>query len=116
MSYDTTRDDLQNLFSEVGSVVEIFVPTERHTGRPRGFAFVEFADDGAAATAIERFDGHELGGRNLRVSEAQERQRRAPSYGDGGGGGGGWSPGPPPPKGGKPKGSRRNLRSRKRGF
>ena len=86
MSYDTTRDDLQTLFSEVGSVVEVFVPTERHTGKPRGFAFVEFADDGSAATAIERFDGHELGGRNLRVSEAQERQRRAPSFGDGGGG------------------------------
>ena len=113
MSYDTTSAELESLFSEVGEVVEIFVPTDRNTGRPRGFAFVEFTDSSAVAAAIERFDGHELQGRNLRVSEAEERQRRPPGGSDGGGYGGG-----PPrgPKGGKPKGSRRNIRGRKRGF
>ena len=119
MSYDTTSSDLETIFSEVGEVVEIFVPTDRSTGRPRGFAFVEFTESSAAAAAIEKFDGHELQGRNLRVSEAEERQRRPPSFADGaGGGGGGGGYGPPRggPKGGKPKGSRRNIRGRKRGF
>ena len=113
MSYDTTSGELESLFSEVGDIVEIFVPTDRATGRPRGFAFVEFTEQSAAAAAIEKFDGHELQGRNLRVSEAEERQRRPPD----GGGGGGFGGGPPRgPKGGKPKGSRRNIRGRKRGF
>ena len=88
MSYDTTSSELESIFSEVGEVVEIFVPTDRSTGRPRGFAFVEFTEKSAAAAAIEKFDGHELQGRNLRVSEAEERQRRPPSYSDGAGGGG----------------------------
>ena len=112
MSYDTTSSELETLFSEVGEVVEIFVPTDRNTGRPRGFAFVQFTEQAAAAEAIEKFDGHELQGRNLRVSEAEERQRRTPNYSDGG------SQGPPrgPKGGGKPKGSRRNIRGRKRGF
>ena len=115
MSYDTTRGELETLFSEIGEIAEIFVPTDRATGRPRGFAFVEFTESSAAAEAIEKFDGHELQGRNLRVSEAEERQRRAPSYSDGGGGGYG-PPRGPRGGGGKPKGSRRNIRSRKRGF
>jgi len=119
MSYDTTSRDLETLFSEVGEVVEIFVPTDRSTGRPRGFAFVEFTEASSVATAIEKFDGHELQGRNLRVSEAAERQRRPQGFSDGGGGGGGYGAGPPRgPKGGggKPKGSRRNIRGKKRGF
>ncbi len=115
MSYDTTSAELETIFSEVGEVVEIFVPTDRSTGRPRGFAFVEFTEKTAAAAAIEKFDGHELQGRNLRVSEAEERQRRPPSYSDGSGSGG-YGAGPPRGKGGKPKGSRRNIRGRKRGF
>ena len=113
MSYDTTSAQLETIFSEVGEVVEIFVPTDRSTGRPRGFAFVEFTEQSSAAAAIEKFDGHELEGRNLRVSEAEERQRRPPSFADGGGGYGG---GPPRGRAAKPKGSRRNIRGRKRGF
>ena len=116
MSYDTTSSELETIFSEVGEVVEIFLPTDRSTGRPRGFAFVEFTESSAAAAAIEKFDGHELQGRNLRVSEAEERQRRPPSFADGGGSGGGYGPPGGGPKGGKPKGSRRNIRGRKRGF
>lgn len=115
MSYDTTSSELETLFSEIGEVVEIFVPTDRATGRPRGFAFVEFTEKTAAASAIEKFDGHELQGRNLRVSEAEERQPRPPSYADGGGDGYGGGP-PRGSKGAKPKGSRRNIRGRKRGF
>ena len=114
MSYDTTSAELETIFSEIGEVTEIFVPTDRTTGRPRGFAFVEFTEQSAAAQAIEKLDGHELQGRNLRVSEAEERQRRPPGSSDGGRGFGG---GPPRgPRAGKPKGSRRNIRGRKRGF
>jgi cold-inducible RNA-binding protein len=122
MSYDTTSRELETLFAEVGEVVEIFLPTDRSTGRPRGFAFVEFTEASSVATAIEKLDGHELQGRNLRVSEAAERQRRPPGFSDGGGGGGGGGYGAGPPRGpkggggGKPKGSRRNIRGKKRGF
>jgi RNA recognition motif-containing protein len=109
LSYDTTQDELETLFAEAGPIQEVFLPVDRATGRPRGFAFVEFQSSEAAAQAIEKFDGHSLNGRNCRVSEAAERTR-APSF----------SPDPfsdgRPPRGAKPKGSRRNLRGRKRGF
>lgn len=110
MSFDTTQSELETLFSEVGEVRDIFLPTERGTGRPRGFAFVEFAQQEDAAEAMNKFDGYELRGRNLRVNEAEERQPRSPGFSDGGGFGG------PSGKRGKPKGSRRNARARKRGF
>jgi cold-inducible RNA-binding protein len=109
MTFDTTQSELEALFSELGEVRDVFLPTERDTGRPRGFAFVEFAQQEAAAEAIKKFDGYELHGRNLRVNEAEERPRRSPGFSDGGSGG-------PPKRGPKPKGSRRNARSRKRGF
>ena len=111
LSYDTTEDDLNKLFSEVGQVAEVTMPLDHITSRPRGFAFVVLNDEGVVAEAIQRFDGYELRGRSLRVSQAEERQRRAPNYGGG--------PGARPrgPRGGsKPKGSRRNLRAKKRGF
>lgn len=117
VSFDATREELENLFSEAGEVVEVFLPADRDTGRPRGFAFVEFADPGSVSEAIARFDGQELLGRNLRVNEAEER--RPPRFSDdgfGGGGGGGYSPGWKKDKRSKPKGSRRNLRARKRGY
>jgi cold-inducible RNA-binding protein len=77
---------VEALFSEVGDVVEVFLPIERETGRPRGFAFVEFQDADSVSQAILKLDGHELDGRNIRVSEAQER-RRAPGGPPAGGGG-----------------------------
>lgn len=128
VSFDTTKAELEALFGAVGELSEVFVPTDRETGRPRGFAFVEFTDAAAAQAATQRFDGYELNGRPLRVNEAQERRPRAPSFNPGppppdfggpppfdrGGGGGGGGRGFPP--GGKPKGSRRNLRRKKRSL
>ena len=111
MSYDTTEDDLESLFSSVGQVTQVSVPYDRISGRHRGFAFVELNDEGAIAEAIQRFDGYEFHGRNLRVSRAEERQRYTPNYGSGPGARPRGSRGGP-----KPKGSRRNLRAKKRGF
>jgi len=120
MSFDTTREELQELFAQAGEITEVVVPTDRMSGRPRGFAFVSFATDEAAAAAIQKLDGQELGGRNLRVNEASaERPQR--SFGGGGGGfsrpfgGGGGRPGGPG-GGARPKGSRRNVRARKRSI
>lgn len=91
----------------------MFLPADRMTGRPRGFAFVEYEDDLAAAEGIRKFDGFDLKGRTLRVSEATER-RGGP--GPGGFQGGNRPGGPPPGKRPKPKGSRRNARGRKRSL
>lgn len=112
LSFETTQAELESLFSSVGPVSEVFVPTDRTTGRPRGFAFVEFEDAAAAATATERLDGFELNGRNLRVSEAQERRPRAPTFAARGGP----APSPGSFRASKPKGSRRNLRRKKRSL
>ena len=114
------------MFSQVGPVADVVLPVDRATDRPRGFAFIEFSESDLVSKAIEQLDGVELGGRPLRVSEARERAPR-PSFGggwqDSGGAGGdsgggsrpGWSP-DRPPKSSRPKGSRRGVRGRKRGF
>ena len=153
LDFNTTRDEVEALFAQVGTVRDVFLPTDRESGRPRGFAFVEFESDEDAAKAIEKFNGHDLGGRALRVNAAEDRPPRAGGgggrsfggggggrggggggytggggggyggggggygggggggYGGGGGGGYGGSGG-----GGKPKGSRRNIRAKKRGL
>ena len=90
LSYDTTEDDLRALFSQHGEVSDLHLPTDRETGRPRGFAFVEMPDDGAAEAALEAINGTEVGGRTLTVNKARERTERG---GGGGGGGGGRSGG-----------------------
>lgn len=117
-------------------MVDAKVPTDRETGRPRGFAFVEFEDDEAAMKSISLMNGKDLKGRPLRVNEAENRPPRpagggAPFRPSGGGPGFGagrsfGAPPPPPPdsfddfgRGDRPfkaKGSRRNIRRRKRGF
>ena len=85
LSYDTTEQDLMEFFSADGRQVErVSIITDRDTGRPRGFAFVEMAQAADAQSAIEALDGQDLLGRPLRVNEAHDRQR-----GGGGGGGGG---------------------------
>src|SRR5216684_6490265 len=92
LDFNTTRDEVEALFSQVGTVRDVLLPTDRESGRPRGFAFVEFESDEDAAKAIEKFNGHDLGGRALRVNAAEDRPPRAGGGGAGrsfGGGGGG---------------------------
>jgi RNA recognition motif-containing protein len=159
LDYNTRKEEVQGLFVQVGEIRDVFLPTDRETGRPRGFAFVEFANDEDAAKAIEKFNGYQLGGRALRVNAAEDRPRGAGGggggrgfggggggrgfgggggdrggygggggggYGGGGGGGygggggdydgGGWGGGGGAPGGGKAKGSRRNIRGKKRSL
>ena len=87
LSFDTNEDSLRNALSQDGrGVKEVNLVMDRDTGRPRGFAFAEMANDNDAQAAIKALDGAELDGRNLKVNEAHERQPRS---GGGGGGGGG---------------------------
>jgi cold-inducible RNA-binding protein len=89
MSYDTTESALRELFAAHGEVVSVSVITDRDTGRPRGFAFVEMASDTAANAAIAAIDGQSLDGRTLRVNEARPPASRGGgdrSYGGGRGG------------------------------
>lgn len=109
LAYSTTPDELRALFAECGEVVDVSMPTDASLGRPRGFAFVAMATAEQGAAAVSRLDGSTLGGRSLRVNPAQER-------GDSSGAPERFSaPRPPPPRA-RPKGSRRNVRARKRGF
>ncbi len=87
LSYQTTEDQLADLFSEVGQVESATIVTDRETGRSRGFGFVEMDQD-AGTKAIERFNGHELNGRAINVNEARPRPERG-GFGGGGGGRGG---------------------------
>lgn len=153
LDFNATRADVQTLFAEVGEIRDVFLPTDRESGRPRGFAFVEYASEEDAAKAIEKFNGYQFSGRALRVNAAEDRPRGAGGgggfkprgfsggagggggYGGGGGGysggggygggggdfggggggdfggGGGYGGG-----GGKSKGSRRNIRGKKRSL
>jgi len=80
LPFSATESEIRELFSAHGAVHEVTLLTDRETGRPRGFGFVQM-DDKEAAAAIQALDGTEFGGRNLRVNEAHERKPR----GDGGG-------------------------------
>lgn len=80
IAYSVTESDLRDLFTNVGEVSEVKVMTDRETGRPRGFAFIEMGSEGAARQAMDTLDGRDLQGRPIAVKEAQER-------GSGGGGG-----------------------------
>jgi RNA recognition motif-containing protein len=77
LSYDVTRDDLQQVFSEYGTVKNISLPTDRETGRLRGFAFIELGSDTEETTAIDALDGAEWMGRDLKVSKARPREERS---------------------------------------
>ena len=90
LSFDVTRDELIEAFGAAGKVVDAKVPTDRETGRPRGFAFVEFENDEAAQRSIQLMNGKDLRGRPLRVNEAEDRPPRV------GGMGGGMGAGPRP--------------------
>ena len=91
LAWDTNSDGLQS-FLEAGGrgVKEVSIVTDRETGRPRGFAFVEMENETDAQSAISELDGAELDGRNLNIAEARERQPRGGGGGGGGGGGDRW--------------------------
>jgi cold-inducible RNA-binding protein len=83
LPYSVTRDQLAQLFSPFGDVADVHVVTDRQTGRPKGFAFVEM-DDTAAQTAISQLNGSVLDDRTLTVNEARpQTERREGSYRDG---------------------------------
>jgi RNA recognition motif-containing protein len=86
MGFDTTQDKLQELFQAYGEVTSVNIITDRDTGRPRGFGFVEMGTDAEASAAIAALDGQEVDGRTLKVNEAKPR---APRSGGGGGSRGG---------------------------
>ena len=83
IAYETTESDLEQLFSQSGTVESVRVMRDMATGRARGFAFVEMATDEEAQKAVTEFNEYELGGRALAVNEARPK----PEYSGGGGGG-----------------------------
>lgn len=84
LSFNTNQATIQDAFAAVGEVREVALPTDRETGRPRGFAFVTMGTEAAASSAISQLNGLMLDGRPIRVNEAQERPARG--GGDFGGG------------------------------
>jgi RNA recognition motif-containing protein len=88
LPFSATEAQVRDLFAQHGAVESVALPADRETGRPRGFGFVEMPQ-AEAAKAIEALNGFSMGGRQLRVNEAQDRPRGA----GGGGGGGGGRPG-----------------------
>jgi RNA recognition motif-containing protein len=83
LSYEVTQDDLTQTFAEYGTVKRVQLPTDRETGRLRGFAFVELGTDAEEDAAIQALDGAEWMGRDLKVNKAKPREERGSS-------GGGW--------------------------
>ncbi len=85
LAFQTTSQELQQLFGQAGTVQSASIVEDRDTGRSRGFAFVEMSSQEEATSAIQQFNGKEVGGRALTVNEARPRENR------GGGGGRGFS-------------------------
>jgi RNA recognition motif-containing protein len=88
LSYEVTQDDLTRAFAEYGEVKRVQLPTDRETGRLRGFAFVEMGTDAEESAAIEALDGAEWMGRDLKVNKARPREERGSSSGSWGNRGG----------------------------
>lgn len=108
LSYTTTEADLRGYFSTVAPPSQVVLPVDRETGRPRGFAFVEFQDRAHAEDAIQRLNGQVFNGRPLAVSEARAREDRGPGGPPRPGGppasrSGGFGPRPPSSFGGAPR-------------
>lgn len=91
LSYEVGQEDLSSVFAEYGSVKRVQLPTDRETGRPRGFAFVEMDTEAEEEAAIEALDGAEWMGRALKVNKAKPREDRGSSGGRGGNSRGGYS-------------------------
>lgn len=88
LAFSTTKEDLEGAFAVYGPIVEVKIPTDRYTGRVRGFAFVTFESQQAAEKALA-LDGKELNGRPIRVNVAQEKKEGEGRGGRSGGGQGG---------------------------
>jgi RNA recognition motif-containing protein len=89
LTFDATEDQVRGLFEAYGPVDKVSIVTDRDTGQPRGFAFVEMSDDESAGKAMEALNGTNLGGRNLTVNEARPKTDRPRGGGGGRGGFGG---------------------------
>ncbi len=83
LSFQATEDDLREVFAEYGEVTRISLPIDRETGRKRGFAFVEMAEEAHEDAAISELDGAEWLGRELRVNKARPRNESSPRRGGG---------------------------------
>jgi RNA recognition motif-containing protein len=86
LPFTASEADVRTLFSQHGTVESVSLPTDRETGRPRGFGFVEMSQ-ADASRAIQNLNGHDMGGRPLRVNEAQDKPRSGGGRPGGGGGG-----------------------------
>ncbi len=93
LSFNTTENELQELFSQAGTVQEVTLMQDKFTGKSRGFAFVTMSADAEAQAAISKFNGQTVEGRPLTVNEARPRESRPPGGGGGGGGGRGYGGG-----------------------
>src|SRR5712691_8333106 len=89
LAFQTTSQELQAMFASAGTVESASVVEDRDTGRSRGFGFVEMSTKEEATSAIDQFNGKELGGRALKVNEAKPRENRGGGGFGGGNGGGG---------------------------
>lgn len=87
LSYDTTEDDIRNLFAQAGTVNEVALIKDRDSGTSKGFAFVTMSSQDEAKKAIEQFNGQTLGSRELTVNVARPREERSGSYDSNRGGG-----------------------------
>jgi cold-inducible RNA-binding protein len=84
MSYDTTEAQVRELFTQAGEVSSVSLITDRDSGRPKGFGFVEMTTEDGSREAIKRFNGYTMGDRTLNVSEARPREERSSGGGFGG--------------------------------
>lgn len=84
LAYSVSQEDIESVFTEYGTVNRVHLPTDRETGRPRGFAFVELGSEEEEAAAIEALDGAEWMGRDLKLNKAKPRENKGSS-------GGGWN-------------------------
>jgi RNA recognition motif-containing protein len=89
LSFNTSNEDLQDLFGQAGTVESVNIVEDRDTGRSRGFGFVEMSSKEEATAAIEQLNGKEIDGRSLTVNEARPREERSGGGGGGNRGGGG---------------------------
>jgi len=87
LPYSMSEEELANAFTKAGTVVDVAIVVDRDTGRSKGFGFVEMADEAAAAAAVQQLNGTQVGGRTIKVAEANPRparQNRGPNTGSGG--------------------------------